>query len=152
MGDGKEHEPTTGMMIIGASMMLRRRADANKYMSEIHQITGQNGWILGYLSEQERLGTPVYQRDLEENFSLTRSAVSRLVGGMEGKGLIRRESVAGDARLKRILLTDYGRQVEVGAERERRRLDEMVVQGLDEEEIRAFKAVLKKIMANIKNP
>jgi DNA-binding MarR family transcriptional regulator len=65
-----------------------------------------HGWILRYL--YSRRGQPVYQRDIERDFAITRSTVTNILQLMERKGYIRRESVPEDARLKRLELTDAG--------------------------------------------
>ena len=75
----------------------------------IEDVTLMHGWILGYLSgNAER---DIYQRDIEREFSITRSTVTNILQLMEKKGYIRRESVPQDARLKRLMLTAEGRQV-----------------------------------------
>lgn len=93
-----------GLLIMRTATMIRRKADSNVYMNKVHKITGSNGWILGYLAEHE--DEDVYQKDIEEKFCVTRSTVSKVLKGMESKGLLRRESVSSDARLKRLVLTE----------------------------------------------
>ena len=71
-------------------------------------LTIMHGRILGYLywhPDQD-----VFQKDIEENFNITRSSVAGLVKLMEQKGYILRQSVQGDARLKKLCLTDLGRR------------------------------------------
>ena len=104
-----EHEPNYGLEILRISTMLRRCADNSMEIRQTQNLTGSNGWILDFLYEHE--GENIYQRDLENTFSITRSTVSKVVKLMESKGLIRRESVFHDARLKKLLLTDKGREV-----------------------------------------
>ena len=97
-----------GLLILRTATMIRRKADSNVYMSKVHKITGSNGWILGYLADHEN--EEIYQKDIEEKFCVTRSTVSKVLKGMESKGLLRRESVSSDARLKRLVLTEEGRE------------------------------------------
>ena len=96
-----------GLLILRTATMIRRKADSNIYMSKVHKITGSNGWILGYLADHEN--EEIYQKDIEEKFCVTRSTVSKVLKGMESKGLLRRESVFSDARLKRLVLTEEER-------------------------------------------
>lgn len=72
-------------------------------------LTGRNFWVLRYLLEHPN--EDVFQRDLEAAFKVRRSTVSRMVELMEQKDLIRRESVNGDARLKRLSLTTRSKDV-----------------------------------------
>ena len=53
---------------------------------------------------------PVFQRDIEREFSITRSTVTNILQLMEKKGYIERRSVPRDARLKQLILTEQGVQ------------------------------------------
>lgn len=89
--------------------LIQRRQNQQSRENGVEDVTAMHGWILGYL-EQHR-GEDVYQRDLEREFSITRSTVTNILQLMEKKGYIRRESVPQDARLKRLALTDAGAEV-----------------------------------------
>ncbi|MGN0205223.1 MAG: MarR family winged helix-turn-helix transcriptional regulator [Coprococcus sp.] len=136
-----------GLLIMRTATMIRRHADANVYMSRVKKITGANGWIMRYLNEKD--GEDVYPKDIEEKFGVTRSTVSRVLKGMEAKGLIYRESVSGDARLKKIILTEEGRRINQHAAAECRALEDRVKSGLSDEEIRTLERLLKKIADNM---
>ena len=75
----------------------------------LDELTIMHGRILGYLKHNQ--DRDVFQKDIEEAFNITRSSVTGVVKLMEQKGYIRRESVAGDARLKKLCLTELGDQV-----------------------------------------
>ena len=53
----------------------------------------------------------MFQKDLENAFGIRRSTVSKTVELMEQKGLVLRESVNGDARLKRLSLTKKAEEI-----------------------------------------
>lgn len=72
----------------------------------VEDVTMMHGWILGYL--QHNSHRDVYQRDIERDFSITRSTVTNILQLMEKKGYILRESVPHDARLKRLVITEAG--------------------------------------------
>ena len=80
----------------------------------------------------EHADRDIYQKDLEEAFGITRSTASRVLRLMEQKGLVERRSVAHDARLKKLVLT----------ERSRALLEEMCQTGssVDEQLMRGFTA------------
>ena len=89
---------------------VRRYIDrTSESKTEIDNLTCSNGWIIGHLCESEQLGREVYQRDLEDEFGITRSTASKVLILLEKKGLIARESVSHDARLKKITLTERSR-------------------------------------------
>ncbi len=50
----------------------------------------------------------MFQRDIEREFSITRSTVTNILQLMERKGYIERRSVPQDARLKQLVLTEEG--------------------------------------------
>ena len=74
----------------------------------VEAVTPMHGWIMEYLYRNS--DTPVFQRDIEREFSITRSTVTNILQLMERKGYITRQSVAQDARLKQLVLTEKGRQ------------------------------------------
>lgn len=82
---------------------IDRYAEGKKALDN---LTCSNGWIIGYVCEMKERGNDVYQRDLENNFGITRSTTSKVLGLMEKKGLVERVSVSHDARLKKIVPTD----------------------------------------------
>lgn len=75
----------------------------------VEDVTMMHGWIIGYL--QHNSHRDVYQRDIERDFSITRSTVTNILQLMEKKGYIRRESVDHDARLKRLVVTEAGAEI-----------------------------------------
>ena len=61
--------------------------------------------ILFFLEEKDN----VCQHDIENEFSMSRSAVSGMLDGMESDGLIVREKTDDDKRRRIICITDYGK-------------------------------------------
>ena len=113
--------------------LIRRYLFFSSHTEDIKSITGNNAWIIRYLADNE--GSNIYQKDIEEYFTITRSTASRVLSLMEKKELISRESVAIDARLKRILLTDKARQVETLMTEDSLRLEKDLFKGFSQEEI-----------------
>ena len=70
----------------------------------VENVTPMHDWIMSYLYWHKE--EPVYQRDIEREFSITRSTVTNILQLMERKGYIERQSVPRDARLKRLVLTE----------------------------------------------
>lgn len=96
---------SAGKAIRSLNNMIARRFDAGRPDREVlERITCANRWVIGYLVEQAQAGREVYQRDLEQTFGITRSTVSKVLDLMERKGLIERQGVAHDARLKKLAL------------------------------------------------
>ena len=96
-----------GKRICHSSVLFRRVLDqviARESVGYTDSVSCRNFWVLDYIKKHE--GENVCQKDLETVFQIRRSTVSRTVELMEQKQLITRESVSGDARLKKLCLTE----------------------------------------------
>lgn len=102
---------------------------------------------LGYLLLQD--GSDVYQKDIEQFFKLRRSTVSSMLNTLEKKGFLQRQAVPHDARLKKLVLTEYGRQLSSLAGQIFLQINELMVQGLTQEELAALSTLLEKIETNL---
>ena len=86
----------------------------NSYQSKVDEKAGINrmqGWIIGYLYRHSE--EAVFQKDLEAEFQMARSTASGILQAMEKKGLITREPIPRDARLKRLVLTEKGMEFQM---------------------------------------
>lgn len=143
-------ETTVGLEIRILSNLTMRLIDKRSNKKKIDDATGSNGWILRFLAEAEEENRDVYQKDIEKNFCTTRSTVSKVLSLMEQKGLIERHNVRGDARLKRIVMTERARELHALMRNDRIMLEEVMQKGLTDEEKQCFYALTNKIKANLK--
>lgn len=87
---------------------------AERYMrnnitdSNITDEAGSNGWIIKYIFLSKRA---VYQRDLEKEFGINRSSASKSVDALVERGLVIREHIPEDGRLKKLTLTEKGQKI-----------------------------------------
>ena len=105
--------PWDGPQVIPAQLrrvdnLIFRRLNQFSRANGVEQTTPMHGWIIEYLYRHR--DEPVFQRDIEREFSITRSTVTNILQLMERKGYIRRQSVPQDARLKQLVLTEEGIQ------------------------------------------
>lgn len=107
-----------------------------------------HGWIMEYLYRNSE--TPVFQRDIEREFSITRSTVTNILQLMERKGYIARQSVEQDARLKQLVLTEKGRQFHENTMLALHQTDEYVAGLLTEEENTELLRLLNKLYLGLK--
>lgn len=128
------------------SNLIKRRIHS-KQNSEEEAVTGTGGWILGYLAANE--GRDVFQRDLEEQFCMRRATVSKMIQLMEQKGLIERQSVAYDARLKKLTLTEKGRTMHLEIIAELEQTEREIRKGIPEEKLEVFFEVCLQIRNNL---
>lgn len=123
----KESEKELGKKICHVSLLFRRKFDnlvATESAGYTDSLSGRNIWVLRYLEKHR--GEDVFQKDLETAFKIRRSTVSHTVELMEQKGLLRRESVNGDARLKRLCLTSKAEEILSAVSRGVDRMEEQV--------------------------
>ncbi len=143
-------ETTMGLEIRILSNLAMRIMDKRGGKEKIDAATGSNGWIVCFLADAERDGKDIYQKDIEEKFCITRSTVSKVLSLMEQKGFIERRNVKGDARLKKIVMTDKARELHNIMVGDAMMLDGIIQKGFTEEEINTFYMLSKKIRANLK--
>ena len=110
-------------------------------------ITGTNGQIIAFLLENEN--NPIYQKDIEKAFGITRSTASRVLSLMDKKNLIQRTSVAHDARLKRVTLTDRSREFAAAMLERCAELEKRLFSGFTPEEEELVLDLLKRMHKNL---
>ncbi len=134
-------------VIRSLSRMIGRRADSCAGRQYLDSLTGTNGWIIGYLAHNA--DREIFQKDIEEAFSVRRSTVSRVVTLMEQKGLVERRGVDSDARLKKLVLTDKAMEIHRTIEAELLELEVALSDGISEEDMETFLRVANKMKENI---
>ena len=101
------HTLDIGFQLHSLSNLMRRRMEHSEVFSHMDDnVTRNNGWILNYLAHHS--DRDIYQKDIENDFCIRPSTVSKVIRLMESKSLLCREAVPGDARLKKLSLTDLG--------------------------------------------
>ena len=109
----------------------------------VEQATPMHGWIIEYLYRHRE--EQVFQRDIEREFSITRSTVTNILQLMERKGYIERRSVPQDARLKQLVLTEEGIRFHENTIRSFHQTDDYVAGLLTEEENTELLRLLNKL-------
>ena len=109
----------------------------------VEAVTPMHGWIMEYLYRNS--DTPAFQRDIEREFSITRSTVTNILQLMERKGYIERQSVPQDARLKRLVLTEKGACIREKTMQALHQTDEFVESLLTPEENAELLRLLNKL-------
>lgn len=136
-----------GHEIHAVSNLLGRKIESEKRQLGIGEVTPIQIWIIRYLYENSE--KVVFQKDIEKNFTITRSTVTGILKGMEKNGLIFRMSVPEDARLKRLTLTEKGENLCQSVCRHIEETEAQLAKGLSREEIDVFFELLDKIKGNL---
>ncbi len=143
----KRREEKIGFEIRRLDHMLGRNMQAHVRAAGIDEVTLMHGWIIRYLyANQDK---DVFQKDIEQYFSIGRSTVTNIIQLMERKGYIARESVEHDARLKKVVLTEKGIRNQEMLEDLVESLDTRLVDGITDEELSVFYSVIEKLKRNL---
>lgn len=144
--------PWEGPRVIAAQLrrvdnLIFRKVNQIARANDVEQTTPMHGWIMGYLYRHR--DEPVFQRDIEREFSITRSTVTNILQLMERKGYIERRSVPQDARLKQLILTEEGIRLHEKTILSLRQTDEFVSGLLSEEETDELLRLLDKLRSGL---
>ncbi len=129
--------------------LIHRYFEFSSHKREVETITGNNGWIIGYLSANA--DKDIYQRDIEKHFTIARSTASKVLRLMEDKGLIQRQAVAHDARLKKIVLTQKAYEVKGLMKEDAEMMEQTLTKGFTEEELETLHSYIQRMKDNITN-
>ena len=143
-----QHKEDLGFQIHNLSNLLGRyieKASADLHLDD--NVSRSNVWIIGYLAHHSN--EDIFQKDIENTFSIRKSTVSKVLGLMEEKGYISRKNVNYDSRLKKLVLTEQGWKLHAMMVEERKHIEQTLRQNITEEELQTFFNVIEKIKANI---
>ncbi len=136
-----------GFEIGRTSRIIKRYMDENISRKYLEEMTGTHGWAVGYLYRNR--DRDVFQKDFEKEFEIRRSTASSILSLMEKNGLITRENVSHDARLKKISLTEKAITQQATVEKAFDKIEGVILQGISQAELEGFLLVLDKITDNI---
>ena len=121
----------------------------NRHLTENdgYGLTGMQFAIVSYIAK-ESTERDVFQKDLEQKFDIRKSTVTGILNTMERDGLLLRETVPYDARLRKMILTDKALQAKKNSEQVIGTVENQLSKGLTEEEIATFLTILEKISKN----
>ena len=136
-----------GFEIHRSSRLVKRYMDNDATKLYVDKMTGTHGWAIGYFYNNK--DRDIFQKDFEQQFNIRRSTASNILALMEKNGLITRESVPYDARLKKITLTRKAVEIHHTVESSFEKLEDTLSRGITEEELEVFYRVLDKINSNL---
>ncbi|MCF0147381.1 MAG: winged helix-turn-helix transcriptional regulator [Clostridium sp.] len=129
------------------SNLIKRYIYRSAVTANCDQYSEIQGLIINYLSKNKE--KDVFQKDIEEIFTIRRSTVTGILQSMEKNNLIIRENVSYDARLKKIVLTDLGEEINIHIIKEMRKFEDAITKGVSDEELEIFVQILDKFKRNI---
>lgn len=139
------HEKRIGLQIRHLSNYIKKTIDM---IAQDAEITGIQSFLLGYLVHEGKKRN-LYQKDVEKYLHISKASVTSLLQQMEKKECIRRESVEGDARLKRIVVTPKGEELNNDIVHNITLMEQSMSNEISEQELRIFFNVIQKITHNL---
>ena len=135
----------TGKIINCISNRLRNRSQA------VHMELGigsAQGKVLNYILVESE-NHPVYQKEIEEEFGLRPSTATETLKNLEQAELICRVPESEDGRYKKIVFTEQARKIEHILRKEITESEELLLQGITEEERKEFLRIAEKMLRNL---
>ena len=125
------------------SNKIRRKMDA---FSNKESFSGSQGRVLHFLLAQTE---DVFQKDIEEEYSLRPPTATALLKKMEENGLIFRESLPNDGRMKKIVVTEKALQYKDIVMSDITQLEDELTTDISESDMDIFFKVVEKMLNNI---
>lgn len=138
-------ENECGMCIHILSHKLKKRMNAS--MQSLG-LTAMQSRIMHYILVKCAEG-PVYQRNIESAFGMSRSTATGILQLMERNGLILRESVVTDARLKSLIPTEKAAQLDAQIREMLHQSEKRLTRGLSDEQLELFLKTAAQMSANL---
>lgn len=126
---------------------LKRNLDSAASKGPLKNITGTQIQIIGYIHHAAK--SDVFQKDIETKHAIRRSTATGILQRMEKNGLITREPVEYDARLKKIVLTEKALIISRQAKYNLSGLEEQLTKDISAEELETFRSVIRKMQNNL---
>ena len=127
--------------------LFGKRIDAFTENSELRDVTRMHAWIIGFLYRNR--DRDVFQRDVEAEFRVARSTATNILQLMVRKGYITKEPVAYDDRLKKLILTDKGIEIEKLIQRNIGEIERQLSSSITAEEKAEFLRIIRKLKASL---
>ncbi|MGA9517318.1 MAG: MarR family winged helix-turn-helix transcriptional regulator [Trichococcus sp.] len=136
-----------GFRIRSVWQQVKRLMNRHLTENDGYGLTGMQFAIVSYIAK-ESAERDVFQKDLEQKFDIRKSTVTGILNTMERDGLLLRETVPYDARLRKMMLTDKALHAKKNTEQVIDSVESQLSKGLTEEEIATFLSILEKISKN----
>lgn len=116
----------------------------------IEFMGGPQGQVLRFLGWREHEQELTLIKDIEQELNISKSVASNLVKRMVQNGLVELEASPVDKRAKFVRLTDKSRSQVQQVKAFFERIDNQLIEDVDEDELLIFEKVLAQLQENIK--
>ena len=136
-----------GLHINKLSRIISGKVDAAVLNVIDDNITVSQAYVIDFITDNK--DKDIFQKDLELEFDLKRSSVSLMLNNMEKHDLIKRVPVAGDARLKKLVLTEKAVEISRKISSAIDSVEGKLLENMEQDEINSLLNMLGKIRSNI---
>jgi len=132
---------------IHAVMHLFRSQQYRALRGGPHEMTHMDARVLGFFARHPG----ATQSELAAHSGRDKGQLARLIGGLKERGLLQAQPDESDRRSLHLSLTAQGRAVHQGLQRRARRLADIAVAGLSDDERAQVVTLLRRIGANLEH-
>ena len=139
------YEDRLGKNVHMLSRQIKREIDLQvaKY-----GITGVQAGMIQFIFEKSRR-KDIFAKDIEKQFDIRRASATDMLQNMEKNGLIKREKIALDGRLKTIVLTPKALELVKKLEIQTKKVERKARNGISEKEVEELIKIIEKISSNL---
>lgn len=127
--------------------MTRRFLDQFSHKKENDELLGTGPWVLHFIAASR--DHPVYLRDVERHFGISRSSASKTVDILVRREFVERHAGDTDARLRRLTLTPKAEALLETIENDRTFFEEALLKGFTASEIQTVLSYLDRMKENL---
>ena len=136
---------TVGRSVGMLSNLIRRHFSTFSFQGT---LSGAQGKTLHFILVRGQ-ECDVFQKDIEEEYSLRPPTATKLLKDMEKNGLIYREAVPYDARLKRIVATKKAMQYQELIHQSLEEIEDRLTSGISPQDLAVFFRVINQMIRNM---
>lgn len=136
---------TVGRSVGMLSNLIRRHFSTFSFHDT---LSGTQGKTLHFILARGQ-ECDVFQKDIEEEYSLRPPTATKLLKDMEKNGLIYREAVPYDARLKRIVATKKAMQYQELIHQSLEETEDRLISGISPQDLAVFFRVINQMIRNM---
>lgn len=137
-----------GLEIKNFNNLIQRQISNLQCIAYLDELTGSNGYILGYLLKHKK--ELITQKQIEDILGITRSTASTVLSHMEKNALIERKTLLQDSRCKKIEITLKGEWIWNQIQEEINQFEKKLCMGFTDEELSCFMSYINRMKENIK--
>lgn len=125
---------------------IKREIEKLVSIHNIDDINGVNSKIMMFIRNNTK---PIYQKDIEKKFGITRATASNIISLMEKKNLVERKKDLVDNRLKQLLLTEKAKSFIDEIINDLEFIEAKIKKGFSDSELELFFSFLDRIKNNL---